>query len=98
MMVPLKVSLSMIAAQRRGFDEFVHQPGGEGVFDAEPFLRCCGRESDEQVAFAGAESPIATVASGPWPRTITIAHPSVQLNTPEGARHGCTFGWRRVGG
>jgi hypothetical protein len=79
MMVPLKVSLSMIAAQRRGFDEFVHQPGGEGVFDAEPFLRCCGREADEQVAFAGAESPIATVASGPRPRTITIAHASVQV-------------------
>jgi len=35
-------------------DEFVHEPGGEGVFDPEPLLGCRGPEPDEEVALAGA--------------------------------------------
>jgi len=35
----------------RGFDEFVHEPGRERVFDAVAFLGCRGSEADEQVRF-----------------------------------------------
>lgn len=37
----------------RGPDEFVHEPGGEGVFDPVALLGRGGAETDEQVGFAG---------------------------------------------
>lgn len=46
MVVPLKVSLCR-------FDEFVHEPGCEGVFDTEALLSGCGSQPDEEVGFAG---------------------------------------------
>lgn len=40
-----------------GFDKFVHEPGGEGVFDPVALLCGGGAESDEQVGFAGPGVP-----------------------------------------
>ena len=37
-----------------GFDELVHEPRRERVFDSEPFLRGGGAEPDQEMAFAGA--------------------------------------------
>ncbi len=40
------------------FDELVHEPGSEGVFDPEALLRCRGSgQSDEEVRFSGAGIP-----------------------------------------
>ena len=40
-----------------GFDELVHEPGGEGVSDAVALLGGGGAERDEQVGLAGAGVP-----------------------------------------
>ena len=40
-----------------GFDELVHEPGGEGVSDAVALLGGGGAERDEQVGLAGAGAP-----------------------------------------
>jgi len=38
----------------RGFDQLVHELGGQGVFDPELVLGCDGAQCDEQMALAGA--------------------------------------------
>lgn len=40
-----------------GFDEFVHEPGREGVFDPIALFRGSGAEPDEQVGFARSGVP-----------------------------------------
>jgi hypothetical protein len=40
-----------------GFDGFVYEPGGQGVFDPVTLLRRGGAEADEQVGFSGSGVP-----------------------------------------